>query len=272
MNAALPSLRPAGHRPPGGILRIAHRGGASGAEDYRPANLRHIGRLGAHLVEVDVRTTRDGHLVAYHDPVARAGGHNRRVEERTLAEWRELLPAERMPSAENVFAAVREAGLGLYLDIKDVAGAWAAHLVRRLAAQDMVAKTIVASADPETVVEFSRISDVIPRAVLYRCHDEDPVRLARLARADFVHPCWEAEERPDKLLRPEWLATVRAQGLGVVCWHEERPAVLAALRDLGVDGICTDTPGLLTEVLEEARGAGGGPGSQPRQRGCGRGG
>jgi glycerophosphoryl diester phosphodiesterase len=33
---------------------------------------------------------------------------------------------------------------------------------------------------------------------------------------------------------------VRRADLGVVCWHEERPAVLDALLRLGVAGICTD--------------------------------
>jgi glycerophosphoryl diester phosphodiesterase len=117
----------------------------------------------------------------------------------------------------------------------------------------MTARTIFASADPQTVAAFSRISNAIPRAVLFRGLAEDPVRLAHLAQADFIHPCWEDEEHPDRLLSHAWLDTARAQRLGVVTWHEERPDVLVALRELGVDGICTDTPGLLTDVLRRRR-------------------
>jgi glycerophosphoryl diester phosphodiesterase len=36
--------------------------------------------------------------------------------------------------------------------------------------------------------------------------------------------------------------------VGVVCWHEERPEVIAELLALGVDGICTDEPALLTRL------------------------
>jgi glycerophosphoryl diester phosphodiesterase len=115
----------------------------------------------------------------------------------------------------------------------------------------MSTRAIVASASPEILVEFSQASDAVPRAVLYRDPGQDPVRLAHLARAHFAHPCWEADERPDELLTQEWLAAVRAHDLGIVCWHEERPAVIAALRDLGVDGICTDAPKLLTEILTQ---------------------
>jgi putative hydrolase of the HAD superfamily len=41
------------------------------------------------------------------------------------------------------------------------------------------------------------------------------------------------------------MARVRAAGLGIVSWHEERPEVIAGLRARGVDAICTDRPELL---------------------------
>jgi len=46
-------------------------------------------------------------------------------------------------------------------------------------------------------------------------------------------------------LTPEWIARVREANLGIVCWHEERPEEIAALRQLGVDAICSDAPELL---------------------------
>jgi glycerophosphoryl diester phosphodiesterase len=47
------------------------------------------------------------------------------------------------------------------------------------------------------------------------------------------------------LLTPEWVARVRDANLGIVCWHEERPEEIAALRQVGVDAICSDAPELL---------------------------
>jgi glycerophosphoryl diester phosphodiesterase len=73
----------------------------------------------------------------------------------------------------------------------------------------------------------------------------DPVALASAVKADYVHPCWERFESPSSLLTPEWIERVRDAGLGIVCWHEERPAEIAALNALGVDGICSDQPELL---------------------------
>ena len=73
----------------------------------------------------------------------------------------------------------------------------------------------------------------------------DAVQLARSIKASYVHPCWERYDHPSDLLTPEWIARVRQAGLGIILWHEERPSEIAALRQLGVDGICSDAPELL---------------------------
>jgi glycerophosphoryl diester phosphodiesterase len=41
------------------------------------------------------------------------------------------------------------------------------------------------------------------------------------------------------------VARVREVDLGIIGWHEERPDVIAALRRVGIDGICSDAPELL---------------------------
>src|SRR5690606_28911508 len=51
--------------------------------------------------------------------------------------------------------------------------------------------------------------------------------------------------RPDQLLTPEDVAQVHRAGKGLVIWHEERPEVIAGLRQRGVDAVCSDRPELL---------------------------
>jgi glycerophosphoryl diester phosphodiesterase len=86
----------------------------------------------------------------------------------------------------------------------------------------------------------------LPTAVLFGSVHVDPVALAQAAKAQYVHPGWEMQAvEPHKLLTPEWIARVRAAGLGIIAWHEERPEEIAALRNLGVDGICSNAPDLL---------------------------
>jgi glycerophosphoryl diester phosphodiesterase len=243
----LPSLRPVGGRAPHEVLQIAHRGGSHGAEDYAPGNLVRIAALGAHLVEIDVRATGDGHLVVHHDPEIMVDTHPARIDAMSMRDLTALAPGRAQPAA-SVIRAARRAGLGVYLDIKDISDSALPRLIGLLTAEDMIGRTILASSDATIVARCAAAAPDVARAVLFRPVDADPIDLAHTAGADFLHPCWEHETRPDELLAGPWLDDVRRHGLGVVCWHEERPDVLTGLLALGVDGICTDDPALLAAL------------------------
>jgi len=76
---------------------------------------------------------------------------------------------------------------------------------------------------------------------------QELIAATQAAKADYVHLCWESRHpQPHKLLTPDLLASLRAAGLGIVLWHEERPSELRVLRTLDVDAICTNTPDRLT--------------------------
>jgi glycerophosphoryl diester phosphodiesterase len=199
-------------------------------------------------VEVDIRTTRDGQLVVHHDAELVVDGRQAVIATHDLAELAEVSPGTGVPIASELFAAARQAHLGVYVDIKSVTKSAARSLVEQIVSEELSELVILASANAEIVAHLAGLAPDVPRAVLYRSVDEDPIALAGLAHADFVHPCWEDEARPDRHLAGQWLARVREHGLGVVCWHEERPEVLSALLALGVDGICTDEPALLAEL------------------------
>lgn len=242
----LPPLRATVGRAAAEVLQIAHRGG-DGTEDYAPASLARIAALGTHLVEIDIRMTGDGQLVVHHDPEVVTDTQSAAINTTTMRDLVRLAP-ERIQPVRAVVRAAQHAGLGLYLDIKEVSESALNQLTGLLVAEDMLGAAILASADATIVAQCAATAPSVPRSVLFRPVDADPIELARATHADFVHPCWEAELRPDKLLAGRWLDRVRRHGLGVICWHEERPDVLAELLTLGVDGICSDDPALLAEL------------------------
>jgi glycerophosphoryl diester phosphodiesterase len=65
---------------------------------------------------------------------------------------------------------------------------------------------------------------------------------ARDAGAAFVSP-W------DGLTSPAVVTAAHQAGLGIIVWTVNDPEVMSALTDLGADGIVTDRPDLLREVL-----------------------
>ncbi len=105
---------------------------------------------------------------------------------------------------------------------------------------------IVGSFQPAFVAEARARAGEIPTSLLVRPAEADPVGAAVAAGAAYVHLCWERRsENPADDVTPALLAECRAAGLGVILWHEERPAVITRLRGLPVDGVCSNRPELL---------------------------
>jgi glycerophosphoryl diester phosphodiesterase len=243
-------VTPLPFREPADILRIAHRG-ADAAEKYDLDDLRRVATDGAHLVELDLHVTGDDRLVVRHNPMLYIDGTPIWLADYALAD---LLPSLKRASTlvvDDVIRAAKQVGLGLYVDIKSITASAVERLVSDLEAEGMAERTILGSVRSDVVRLCADVAPCIPRAVLFASTLEEPVQLADAIQASYVHPCWERVERPDKLLAGPWLERVRAYGLGVICWHEERPHVIRGLYDLGIDGICTDEPRLLTQTASE---------------------
>ncbi|MBL8232375.1 MAG: glycerophosphodiester phosphodiesterase family protein [Bryobacterales bacterium] len=114
---------PGSARPAPGLRLIAHRGGVVDAT--RPENSAAAVETaiaeGYWMVEIDVRSTRDGEPVLYHDPtLAKYFADSRRVEELTWSELRRLRsnPGGRPPLHFEQACALCGGKLRLMLDLK----------------------------------------------------------------------------------------------------------------------------------------------------------
>lgn len=117
---------------------VLHRAAGMAAPENTWPALEQALRQGADGVEIDVRRTRDGQFVLYHDDWLYANlGAGTRVEDLTLAEalrldvgsrWGSRWRGLRMPMLRDVLRFAKEADLKLFLDLKagltyeDVAG------------------------------------------------------------------------------------------------------------------------------------------------------
>ncbi len=228
------------------FLRIGHRGACAHAPENTLASFRKAIELGADMVELDVHLSADGVPVVIHDAdLSRTTNGAGLVSQWTVAELKRLDAGqgERIPTLEEVMEAL-QGEAGLYIELKGEGTPLA--VTRLLQARDCLDWCIVGSFQPALVAQAKQWEPKLTTSILFSQTEVDPVALARSCGAKYVHPCWERQAtRPHKLLTPDWIARVRAAGLGIVTWHEERPEEIAALRRLGVDAICSDQPELL---------------------------
>jgi glycerophosphoryl diester phosphodiesterase len=229
------------------FLIVAHRG----ASAYEPENtLRSFRRaieLGADMSELDVHLSKDGQVVVMHNAtVEKTTNGSGAIKDMTLAELKALDAGkgERIPTLQEVIDLARGKN-GLYIELKAEGTPRAVVDVLRANKFTTRQQVIVGSFQPLLVRETKDIAPEIATSLLISplLPAEPLITATRLARADFVHLCWESRHaQPHTLLTPELLGALRAAGLGIVLWHEERPAELVALRALDVDAICTNTP------------------------------
>jgi glycerophosphoryl diester phosphodiesterase len=229
-------------------LRIAHRGASAYAQEGSQSSVEKAAELGADMVEIDIRVTADNVPVVAHDAdLKRVFGVNGLISEMTLSALYNATPPNRQPilTFDEMVKLCASLELGLYLDIKEITPTAMEHVIDSLRKQGMLKYAIFGSFRPDLVAEIKASTPTAITSILFASAHLDPVSLAASVKADYVHPCWERFETPSSLLTDEWIAWVRGAGLGIVCWHEERPHVIAALNNLGVDGICSDQPELL---------------------------
>lgn len=111
---------------------IGHRGAKAYAPENTLASFHAAADLGIQWVECDVKLTKDGHAIIFHDEeLDRCTGTHGLVKDFTLQEIREMdagswfgesFIGEKVPTLEELLNTVLERGLGVNLEIKPCPG------------------------------------------------------------------------------------------------------------------------------------------------------
>jgi glycerophosphoryl diester phosphodiesterase len=247
---------------PGGERHlIAHRGASLFAPENSPEAVREAAARGATDVEVDVNMTADGVLFAVHDGVV-AGDDVRWISQMTEAEVRSTTAASAEAAAsdgseraagparlDEVLAVVAEAGLGIYLDVKQLLPGGAAALGELVRSHGLGERAVGASFRADLAGRLKSEGGLVT-SLLFHDPGIDVHSLARGLDLDFVHPCYDVFGAGAlDLLTPAWVAAVRATGVGIVAWNTLDPAVAAEVFARGADGVCSDDPAVLVEAV-----------------------
>ncbi|MFG2647410.1 glycerophosphodiester phosphodiesterase [Streptomyces sp. NPDC048436] len=240
-----------------GPLAFAHRGGAAGGLENTAAAFRRAVELGYRYIETDVHATSDGRLVAFHDAtldrVTDAAGaiaalpwsvvrHARVAGDEPVPLFEELL--ESFPGVRwNVDVKAEPALLPL-LDLLSRTNAWDRVCVgsfseARVARAQLHAGPRLATSFGTRGVAALRLSSYGVRAAVRRS--------AVCAQVPETHA-------GIRVVDHRFVHAAHARGLQVHVWTVNEAERMAALLDLGVDGIITDHIETLREVLKD-RGA-----------------
>lgn len=236
---------------------MAHRGGSLltanlGIENTVRA-FRNAVDLGFSYLETDVHVSADGRLYAFHDEnLERVTGYDGTLGELNSSEVRELRVGGRelIPSLDELFETFPTAHFNI--DLKhDPAVEVLADAVSRHGAEQRVC---VGSFSRARIKRFRALLPSVPTAISsLGCA---ALLMGRISKGGQVYqvPITQAVGPTTfDLVTPGTIARAHAAGRKMHVWTIDDPTTMHRLIDWGVDGIVTDRPDLLKEVLR-ARG------------------
>jgi glycerophosphoryl diester phosphodiesterase len=250
-------------------LKIGHRGAAGEAPENTMASFDLAWRQGVDGIEFDVQLSSDGVPVVIHDArlhrTSSGSGwvheHRASVLRRLDAgSWfnrryrlraRERYAGARIPLLAEALQWVKARRCLAFVEIKDYRPGVAAKVLQEIERADLWHSVRVVSFDLPSLQQMRELSEQA-RLGLDFSGRLLPVRRALTLGADALLPHWAIASRG--LIR-----RAHRQGLQVIPWTVNYPLHMRAKILDGVDGIITNYPARLTEVLqriEQARAEG----------------
>ncbi len=253
------------------FLVIAHQGG----EELRPSNtmasFSHAVELGVDVLEMDIHSTADGALVVIHDDtVDRTTDGSGRVQDLTFAQVKELdagyywtdddgasYPFRgqgiTIPALEEVLAAFPE--MRMNIEIKQETPSIVQLFCQMLNDYSMRDKVLVASFHESTINEFRENCPGYATSMV-----EPEIRLffglnLFYLGAIFQAPS-EAIQVPEysgnlHVVTERFVKVANSLNVDVHVWTVNETEDMRRLLDLGVNGIITDRPDRLLELINE---------------------
>jgi glycerophosphoryl diester phosphodiesterase len=236
---------------------IGHRGASGHAPENTMAAFRRAAEMGATFIETDLHISRDARLVAIHDATLdRTTSGKGQVKDFTLAELRELdagawfgpeFTGQRIPTLEEVLDFARQADVGLFLEIKQESAWGIEHgLVAALRAAKESDRVVILSFSAGILRNVRRLDATMMTGLLFDSSGAANANILDTAREIGVR---QVAPRLD-LLTPEFVEAAHRMDFQVVCWTANEPPQMQYAVASGVDGIMSDYPDRLVDVLK----------------------
>lgn len=260
-------------RPDDQVLVIAHRGGAGERPENTMLAFQHAVDLGVDALEMDVHSSSDGVLVVIHDDtVDRTTDGSGRVSDMTFAALQALdagynwSPAEgesasaehsfrgqgaQIPAFEEVLTAFPE--MRMVIEIKQETPSIVQPLCDMLRAHNMQEQVIVGSFHPAPLYAFRESCPEVATSAV-----EEEIRpffiLNQVGLTRAYAPSMHAFQVPEysgslHVVTQSFVDSARAHNIAVQTWTINDEEGMGRMIDLGVNGIITDYPTRLMDVL-----------------------
>ncbi|MEM7016954.1 MAG: glycerophosphodiester phosphodiesterase [Pseudomonadota bacterium] len=251
-------------------LVYAHQGGNGQWPDNTLYAFERAAALGVDVLEMDVHGTADGEIVVLHDATVNRTTNGKGVIKEMFLEdiqaldaghhWRSKPDSEefpfrgqgiRIPTLAEVFLAFPN--MQMNVEIKQTNPSIVPAVCNLIQQHRRADKTLVASFNTDTIESFREACPDVATGASWREVFGFYI-LHRAYLGNLYSPTASAIQIPEysgrrRVITPEFVRAAHARNLAVVVWTVNKPDTMRRMVALGVDGIITDYPEQLLEIL-----------------------
>lgn len=241
------------------MINFAHRGASGDYPENTLLAFKEGIKRGGNGIELDVHKTKDSELVVIHDEdVERTMQSKGLIKDLTLAEIRQLKCKKalfanheecRIPTLDEVLKLVKDQEIVVNIELKTDVISYSGieeDVIKLIQHYGIKNKTLISSFNPQSLKKCKEIDSTIKTGFLYYQPMDDVIQYAKVLQVDAIHPGLNG-------VTEDLIIEAHKNQLKVNVYTVNSPTHMRRLIDAGVDGIFTDYPKLLTEILEEER-------------------
>lgn len=236
-----------------GIWKVAHRGASGEAPENTTASFQRAIAQGAEIIETDARLSKDKEIVLIHDEtVERTTDGRGKVCELTLKELKSLdagswfgkeFSGERIPTLSEAIEVIR-GGAKLNIEFKGEDLLLVPKVIDLLKEEGFIKEVILSSFNYSFIEETKRLEPQVITGLLFATPAQEREGLPYWKWLDLILPRYN-------LVSEDLVERAHSKGLKVIAWTVDKPEEIRRLIDLGVDGIASNYPALLTQILRQ---------------------
>ena len=241
------------------VLVVGHRGFSGVAPENTVASFKKAMEIGVDMIELDVHLSKDGQVVVIHDDTLnRTTNGKRKVGSYTLNELKQLdagswfsseFSGEKIPTLREVLELTRgcttlnielkkgDSGPYTIVDLADRA-------LEEVEKAAMLNQVLFASFDPLAIERIREKNPRLPVALIYSKSWNSPQEITG-GRPIPVLSC------RGTILTQTNASKARQQGIKVLVWTVNTEGHMEQFVNMGVDGIITDHPDRLINILKK---------------------
>ncbi len=219
------------------MIKVGHRG----ARAYEPENtLRSFQRAierGVDAIELDVRKTKDDHIVVIHDPdIKRTTNGEGAVSDLTVQQIQSASTEknEKIPTLEEALDFIGKK-VKVFVELKEAG--FEEQVLALIRKKGLEKNVVVVSFIEEALRKVKELDSEIETGLIYAKH-KNPLKAALELKTQYLLAFY-------KFVHTANVQKAHQNGLKIIVWTINTPEEVATYKAKGVDGIASDKPDIL---------------------------